>query len=526
MRVWKRAAALLLSVLLVAGLTAGCGQQEEMTFSAALVGVPASFDPALAVNESEQIAAVHLYENLMRLQIGENGTEVVPAVARSYECNSHQDGTETYTFLLRPDAKWSDGREVEAGDFVYAWQHLVDPATESPNAALLNMVAGYDKACKGDLDALQVRAVNATTLEVDLSCHCPYFVRSICSIGATMPRRADLAGSKDVVGNGPYCWGDYTDGVLTMTTSEHYYDTRRLGPDVLALHFCDTAADAAALLNDGTVDFAGNVDDEQVMKGDGWTMEPYPRTTMLVVNQMAQQLKDKSLRQAMSLTIDRVALTELTGTGLHTPAEGLVPYGILASDGQNFRELEGARIDNTDYARSCAAARELLQGMPLNGVTDVTILYETVGLNAQIAGQIQAAWQEQLGLSAQLQGLPPEEMAVKLKQGEFSVALVSHTADRNDASSFLNMWQSRSADNVALYYSSAYDMLMRVANTSSSAEARDAYLADAERLLLEQGNAMPLYSTGTGYKLRTGLTGLLSDGFGVFRFGGIRQAAN
>ncbi|MBQ1460159.1 MAG: peptide ABC transporter substrate-binding protein [Oscillospiraceae bacterium] len=526
MRKWTRIAALLLATLLVAGLASGCGEDPEMTFSAALVGVPASYDPALAVSQSEQIAAVHLYENLMRLQNGDSGTEVVGAVAQSWECADNLDGTETYTFHLRGDAKWSDGRTVQAGDFVYAWQHLVDPATESPNAALLDMVAGYDKARGGDLDALAVRAVNDTTLEVALSCRCPYFLRSICTVAATMPRRADLAGSKSVVGNGPYCWGDDTDGVLTLHVSEHYYDTRRLGPDTLKLYFCATSEQAETLFNDGTVDFAGNVDDEALAADEGWTKEALPQTTVLVVNQMTQQLGGGGIRQAMSLAIDRVSLAQLPGGGLRTPAEGLIPYGITSSDGLVFREVEGPRIDNTDYEKNCADALAQLQNRPMEAIRDVVILFEMSGINAQIAGQIQSNWQKQLNLSVKTQGLSPEEMALKLQRGEFNVALISVEGDRSDASAFLNTWRTGSPDNVVLFGSSAYDMLMRVAAASSSNEARDAYLADAERLLLEQGNVIPLYSDVRAYRLRTGFAGLLSDGLGVFCFGGVRQVAN
>jgi len=526
MKLWKRTAALLLALLLTATLAAGCGQQEEVTFSAALEGVPSSYDPALAVSVSEQIAAVHLYENLMRLHSGENGTEVVGAVAQSWECADNLDGTETYTFHLRSDAKWSDGRAVKAGDFVYAWQHLADPNTASPNAALLDMVAGYDAARQGDLDALQVRAVNDTTLEVALSCRCPYFLRAICTVAATMPRRADLAGSDRRVGNGPYCWDDDTDGVLTLRASERYYDTRRVGPDVLKLYFCATAEEAERLLGDGTVDFAGNLDDEALAADEGWAREACPRTTMLVVNQRAQQLLGEGIRPAMSLSIDRTALAELPGAGLRVPAEGLIPYGITASDGRVFREAEGALIDNTDYEKNCADALARLQNRDTSAIRDVVILYEMTGINAQLAGMIQSAWQEKLGLTARLQGMTAEEMATKLQRGEFNVALVSWDGDRNDASAWLNMWRSGSGDNVALFASSAYDMLIRVSAASSSYEARDAYLADAELLLLDQGNAIPLFHDVRAYRLRPGFAGLLSDGLGVFRFDGVRQVAN
>lgn len=526
MKLWKRTAALLLSVLLTATLAAGCGQQEEVTFSAALEGIPSTYDPSLAVSTSEQIAAVHLYENLMRLHSGENGTEVVGAVAQSYECTDNLDGTETYTFHLRSDARWSDGRAVKAGDFVYAWQHLVDPNTESPNAALLDMVAGYDEARQGDLDALQVKAVNDTTLEVALSCRCPYFLRAICTIAATMPRRADLAGVKEVVGNGPYCWGDDADGVLTLRVSERYYDTRRVGPNTLKLYFCATAEEAEQLLNDGTVDFAGNLNDEALAAEEGWIKEACPRTTMLVVNQRAQQLLGEGIRPAMSLSIDRVALAEVPGAGLRVPAEGLIPYGITASDGQVFRVVEGALIDNTDYGENCAKALARLQNRDAGSIKDVVILYEMTGINARLAGMIQSAWQEQLGLTVRLQGLTAEEMAAKLERGEFNVALVSWDGDRNDASAWLNMWRSGSRDNVALFASNAYDMLMRAAASSSSYGARDAYLADAELLLLDQGNAIPLYHDVRAYRLRSGFAGLLSDGLGVFRFEAVRQVAN
>ena len=525
MRKWKRMAALALAVLLT--LPAGCGQREErMRFSAAVVGQGETFDPPLAVSEGEQIAVVHLYENLMRLQRREDGVEVVPAAARSYQCTDNLDGTETYTFQLRPDAKWSDGRAVRAGDFVYGWQHLVAAATNSPFAPLLNMVAGYEEARGGDPDALQVRAKDDSTLEVVLSCRCPYFLRSICTASATMPRRADLAGHRDVIGNGPYVWGDYTDGVLTLNAAETYYDNRRLGPGTLTIRYCATSAEAGELMERGEVDFACNVADGTIAEQEGWKLEPYPATTMLAVNQMAQQLRNRSLLQAMSLTIDRTALAETEGLTLCSAAEGLVPPGIAVSTGGAFRELGGPRMNNDDYEGNCAAAQKKLDGVDVSAVTDVTVLYEDTATNALLADQLRRDWQEQLGLSVRLKGVSPEELQQALFTGAFSVAMMTRTADRNDAESFLNMWRSADRENVARFHSNAYDVLLRVAASAADPAARDAYLADAEQLLLDQGNAIPLLFTSRAFRLRAGLTGLLSDGQGIFYFGGIRQAAS
>lgn len=531
MKHWTRIIALLALAALLTGLT-GCGKEEDRkenyAFSAAVVGRPAGFDPALANSDAEQIAAVHLFENLMRLQSGENGTEAVGALASSWECNDNLDGTQTYIFHLRRNAKWSDGRGVWAADFVYGWQHLAAETTGSPHAALLNMVVGYEEARAGDPDALHVYARDRNTLEVVLRSRCPYFLRSVCTAAATMPRRADLPDRSTLVTNGPYALESYEGGVLTMTASENYYDKDRLGPQTITLHFCDDAGQAAALWDEGTVDFVCGVAEEAAAEQGEWRREPRPEVTVLIVNQMAQQLENVELRQALSLAIDRTTLASLAGGALHTPAEGLVPDGITSSDGSAFRTPADIHIDNSDYGRSCLLARELLEQpavrMAANRLTDLTILFADQDVCGAVAEEIRRGWQEELGIPVRLRNASPEDLADALRDGTFHMAIITCRADRNDAETFLQTWQAGNPENYALFRSSAYDMLLRVAAASSSPEARDAYLSDAERLLVEQGNVMPLFFTNRVYRFRGGLSGLVSDGLGVFRFDAIRPA--
>ena len=159
--------ALVLAVCLLA-LT-GCAQQRDtMTLRVCLDSAPATLDPAMAATDAERTVVSHLFENLMKLSRGENGSiQAAPAVAKSYAVEDNLDGTETYTFTLRQNARWSDGKAVTAHDFVYAWQRLADPATGSPHAALLDMVAGYSQAReKQDGSLLQVSAPDDFTFVV------------------------------------------------------------------------------------------------------------------------------------------------------------------------------------------------------------------------------------------------------------------------------------------------------------------------------------------------------------------------
>lgn len=525
MNFWKRLTAVLLALCMAAGLCA-CGSEEPapLTLGAAFVGQAENFDPAFAVTQGEKTAVLHMYENLMR----PGAAGVVCGQAKSYTCTDNLDGTETYTFTLRSDIKWSDGKSVTATDFVYAWQRLADPETQSPHAALLEMVKGYETAITGDHTALAVSAPDSNTLVVELNCHCPDFLENICAAAATMPLRADLAESGSWnVGNGAYRKVKWKDHVLSLSASETYYDAKRVTSDTLELYFTDTVQQAQSLYDDGTVDFlmpAG--------EAEGAVRVPLPVVGVLLVNQMAGSMSREPLRQALSLAIDRGALAEALGDG-YTAAEGLIPYGVATTQGGSFRESNGPLTDNDPehYAANCARAQELLDEAGFTNViisymAPITLIYPAGQPFSRTAQQLKAMWQEQLGISVELKSVPAEEMAEKLSAAEFTMALMELEMQRDDPVDLLERFQSGGSENYGQYHSSAYDMLMRVAAASGSAEARDAYLTDAERLLLDGGYVSALYGMEQTYLLREGLTGLCSTETGIYYLGGLLETAN
>lgn len=230
MNIWKRGVCLLLTLVMAAAL-AGCGtRREPQTLRVCLPELPGTLDPAMVTTDSERIVVSHLYENLMKLSSdGQGGSRVEAGAARKYTCTDNNDGTQTYTFTLR-DMKWSDGQKVTAADFVYAWQRLADPATASPNAALLEMVAGYRQVrSSGDVSKLQVSAPEENTFVVTLSNRCAYFLSAVCTAAATMPVRSEQpknwqADPTALCTNGAYRISEWKNGLLTATVPESYYD--------------------------------------------------------------------------------------------------------------------------------------------------------------------------------------------------------------------------------------------------------------------------------------------------------------
>ena len=91
-----------------------------------------TMDPALAADTTSTLAMNQVYEGLYVLG---KDDEFVLGVAKEEPTVS--DDLTTYTFKLREDAKWSDGSQVTAADFVYGWQQIVTPAVGSPNADVM-----------------------------------------------------------------------------------------------------------------------------------------------------------------------------------------------------------------------------------------------------------------------------------------------------------------------------------------------------------------------------------------------------
>ena len=550
MKPTKRLVSLLLALCMALTLCAcGAAEAEHMTVRAALADAPRTLDPAMAVTESEKTVAAQLFENLMKPTAAGG---VVAAQASGYTYVDNMDGTETYTFTLRSDIYWSDGQKVTAHDFAYAWQRLVDPETNSPHASILNMVAGYADAVSGDPAALQAWANDDRTFVVVINGHCSYFLSVVCTAVSTMPVRAevtqpqegDAADTADgadaaaadwsmsaatLLTNGPYAVSAMDQNGLTAAVASKYYDVRRVGPDRLEFLYAAGSGEAMALYESDQADFVLDAG-----QAEGAVEASSSAVSVVLVNQMAASLGE-SMRQAMSLVIDRNALAELAVTGdeVYRAADGLIPDGITTSQGQSFRQANGAAIDNDPekYQQRCETATELLRSAGytatmLEHMVPVTLLYESVGSSAKVAAALQTAWRDKLGVRVTLRAVTGEEMLTALRSGEFSLALTNVNGDRNTALGYLNRFSSGQTENYGQFYSNAYDILIRTAANSSSDEARDAYLADAETMLLESGYVMPLYNETYTYLLRPTLTGLHTDGMGVYYFQNVVKAGS
>ncbi|HEY3255560.1 MAG TPA: peptide ABC transporter substrate-binding protein [Polyangiaceae bacterium] len=145
------------AAILVVGFTLSTSTGRRADFRFTNGTEPKTLDPQLATGDPEHRILSSIFEGLARLDA--RSLEPVPGVAESWEISA--DG-KTYTFHLRPDARWSDGHPVTAHDFSYAWRRLQEPSLGSEYAYIMHMVrfaqaynthAGQAEALHGSIQA-------------------------------------------------------------------------------------------------------------------------------------------------------------------------------------------------------------------------------------------------------------------------------------------------------------------------------------------------------------------------------------
>ena len=548
MKMWKRMAAMGLCLALAAGTLAGCGGGSAPGLALRLsMGQEAgSYDPIRAETAEAETVIVHLYENLLRKAPDTSGgTTLASGVAKKYDMEENYDGTVTYTFHLR-QAKWSDGQTVTAGDFVYAWQRLADPVTNSPSASLLSAVAGYDEVrSSGDVSKLRVSAEGELTFVVTLLGKCDWFLEDVCTDPATMPLRQDNlqtlkeeaiqenlqaeergeTGTRNwasdptrLVTNGPYTASRGEEGELILTRSETYVGGVS-GPEELRFLFHDSPEAAWETYAAGEADFVSPLPRAEIeAKAESdWAGAALSQTTVLLFNTQGEVFPDVQARKAFSLAIDRQALSDLTAL-VSRPAEGLVPYGVPDENGEDFRTQGGDLVGESGTEEALAEANALLGESAYGSSAVPRFVYEDTEENAALADALWKAWMK--GLKVRLERVPlsADELREALSAGDYDIALTDIRGNALDAESFLDLWRGDSPENVAGYENGAYDTLLKVIRSASDEKARQGCLHDAEALLLDDCPVAPLLFTASAWEAREGLVGILRDGRGFFSF--------
>lgn len=511
-----------------------------------LASEPMTIDPALNSAVDGAIMTNHMFEGLVKWVDNGNGeAELAPGQAESWEKTVNDDGTVTYAIKMRDGIKWSDGKDVTAGDFEYSWKRLADPATAADYCYMIDMVQGYAEVADGsaDKDTLGIKAIDDKNLEITLSYDCPYF-EEIMAFPATFPVRQDIVEGNEewtyspetYIGNGAYKMVEWSHNAYILTEkSETYYDYEKLGPDTIKYTLLDDNNAMLAAFNSGELNFIMNFPTDEManyLASGQITVAPYIGTYYVCFNTEDEVFSNPLVRQAFSLVIDRNYIVENVSQSGEVPATGFVPSGVYDAEGANgddFRTVGGDyySVSADDYQANCDKARELLAeaGYPNGeGFPAVEYMYNTDDRHKAIAEALQNMWQTELGVTVNLSNQDWNVFIKSRKDGDYQIARHGWIADYNDPCSFLDMWYTGGGNNDANYSNPDYDALIDAAKATSDQTERMAAFHKAEDLLIGQDSVLaPIYFYTNPYMLSDNISGMYYTPLGYFFFGYTQQ---
>jgi len=477
-------------------------------------GEPATLDPGQAVDAFSFEVIRDLYEGLVT-ESADGALQ--PGVAESWTVDP--TGTE-YTFQLRHDAKWSNGRAIRAQDFVIAWRRVVDPKRASPVADLLRPIAGAAEIISGHLSPTQLAAyaVHDDLLVVRLVQPAPYFPQ-LLTHSAAFPMYSEDAvnshNSRDWVSNGPYVLSSWIPGFnLKLTKNLSYWDRANIRINAVEYIPIADLNSEFRQYRAGQLDLTQSVPPSALQSirkeySNELLVAPFLGTAYYALNLHAPKFATNTkLRQALAMAIDRQALEHTLLTFGQKSAYGFVPPGTWNYDPQSWQWKalpDNARIEE---AKSLYALAGYSAKYPLH----MRLLFNSNVIIKQMAIAIASMWRETLGIETEL---IDEEYRVFLESrkdtSRWDVVRLGWTADYNDAGNFLDIFRRNSPNNDASYENKEFDALLDRAATTANPQDRRILLEQAERTLLSDYPVIPIYFYSSKRLIKPYLRGARSN---------------
>lgn len=459
---------------------------EEAGTRALVVGMGSyevELNPYKSIYAHEMQIFTAIYEGLFAYD--PQSLDPVRAQAESFE--KSKDG-KTWTFRIRKDARWSDGTQVTATDYVQSWLYLLAPTTKAEYAVFFDIVSGAKAFRTGKSkkpDSVGIKALDDRTLVVELDAPAAYFTRLLCH-SSFVPIHKSLRGIRTwkasaIVGNGPYTIESMDKNALVLKKSASYWDSGSVSVPAVRVRFLETEDEATKLYNDGEIDWLTDmVDLDSLIDTDTVQSAPMFATGYYFWNASRKPWKDARVRRALSLLIpwDKI----------RTDDNYYAPTSVLVLPFAGYQSPAGIDAKNETEALELLSAAGYPEGKGLPPVRFVAYKSETNESNLKVMGE---AWQR-VGVPIEFIEVPDGENSRDTRQAGFELSFTSWIGDFADPAAFLLMWTSDSGLNESGYRSVEYDKLI-ARSMAEDGKTRLATLTEAEGKLLSDAPVLPLY---------------------------------
>ncbi len=518
MRRWLNITALFAALALVA-LTLACGGEEETAPSTGASGEdltlgggnrggggdgvfrrlwqePPTLDPHEAGDTTSAGIIVEVFSGLVTLN---TALQVAPDLAERWDVS--EDG-KTYTFHLRRDAKFHDGKPVTAEDVKYSFERATDTATQSPEAsAYLDDIVGVLPKLAGQADEVSgVRVIDTHTVEIAINEPKPFFLAKLTYPTSYIVDRENLESEGDdwvfkPNATGPFKLAEYRVGeLIVLERNEHFYG----GPALLdRVELILSGGSAMAMYENGEIDITGVGLSEldrvsnplEPLNAEVVVAPPGFDLAYIGFNLSEPPFDDANFRRALAYAIDKETIAHRVLLELVVPATGILP-----PDFPGYNPAVQAPGFDPAKAQELMAQSKYAGGAPRIVVT-IPGTGGSAGLDLQA---ILEMWEDTLGLTVELQQVETATYWDDLNDGRLQAfAGLGWQADYPDPQNFLDiLFHSESQLNQSGYSNPEVDRLLEAARVEQDWETRKALYNDAEQLIVDDVPWVLLWFSG------------------------------
>lgn len=512
---------------------------------------PATLDPHLVTDTGSAFIVVEVFSGLVKF---DTDLHLVPDMAKSWEIDS--SGT-VYTFRLREDAKFHNGRPVTAQDFKWSIERAASPSTASPVAdTYLNDIVGAMEYIDGEADSIAgIKVVDDHTLQITVDAPKAYILAKLTYPTAYVLDRNVVEGAgqnwwvENGVGTGPFKLKEYRIGERIVLERYRDFYGQKAKVDFIQMNLA--GGQAMAMYENDEIDITGvglfdleRVQDPNEPLNSELVVAPPDFSVFYVgFNPTIPPFDEPKFRQALSHAVDKELIASEVLSNLVVPAYGILPPGYPAYN-ENLRGLTfdpgtaQRLLSETPYADFLGnvtsdslyfkTAQEFLGESPFAGFgntprIEVTVpgTGGTIGLDLEVVIDF---WRRVLGVEVDIVQVESATYLEELDLQKYQAFYAGWQADYPDPQDFLDiLFHSESSLNHMAYSNAEIDSILEQARVEHDTIRRRDLYQEVEAKLVNDAAWLPLWYSGEqfvlikpnvkGYKLTPMIVPKMSDVF-------------